>query len=85
MACPIMRRRLIPGTIMLNRYTLGLMLLSLLAACDRLTSATQQHRRKPAATVAAPQRGAWDVVIGSGYVRAKAADAVSQPPKVPQE
>jgi len=57
---------------MFNRYTLGVMLIGLLILCDQFLAC--EHRdapeTPPLATSADNPRGAWDVVIGPGYVRA---------------
>jgi len=59
---------------MLNRYTVSLMLMCVLIAWDRYTSAAHHAKVAPPlkAAVAEPAPPpVWDVVIGHGYVRAR--------------
>ncbi|MDZ4689018.1 MAG: hypothetical protein SH850_28415 [Planctomycetaceae bacterium] len=60
---------------MLNRYTVSLMLMCVLIAWDRYTSAAHHAKVASPSKVAAEAEPApmpaWDVVIGHGYVRAR--------------
>ena len=68
-----MRRRLFMEDLMFNRYTLGVMLIGVLFLGE-VFLANGHHRTRstpPQAATSHVSHGAWDVVIGPGYVRAK--------------